>query len=372
MRLTDKILRDWYIDGLVEKGVNVEYWDIVSIVREEHNDHGMVAPAFLHIIRTFGELEAKLCLQENRDAYFVMLISEGGCYTKTYRLLSRNNCRMLSIAQGAMPSPDKFTEEKILNYLSHPFKLLRRLIDFSKTIFYKKTNLIKPFDIIFAAGNSIMKNVTYSSRIVPINMCDYDQYINERFASGLMEKGRYAVFLDINAVFQSDLKISNLPSLNPSDYFSSLNRFFGLLEREYRIDVVIAAHPTSNYNNEIFQGRKIYRLKTPTLVRDAEFVITHHSTSLSYAVLNIKPVIFIYTNEMLTLYKETVIRHINAQADYLKSKVYNVDEIIHGNQVAIKDIDILRYDEYKYSFLTTHESEFLTTQEIIYKEILAI
>ena len=38
IRLTDKVTRDWYIDYSINKGAVVEYWDIVSLVREEHEE----------------------------------------------------------------------------------------------------------------------------------------------------------------------------------------------------------------------------------------------------------------------------------------------------------------------------------------------
>lgn len=371
VRLTDKISRDWYIDYLIEKGANVEFWDIVSLVREEHIDAGMKTVAYLHIFRTYNELEARLCLPENREAFYVMLISYGGRFTRIIRLLSKYNCRMLFIAQGALPSLSRPTWWKILNHLGHPLRLLKIIFDMPKVYAYRRLKLIKPFDIIFAAGAVMMEYDKYAAKMVPINLFDYDHYRRIKSEEGRDVKGRYAVFLDVYLPYHNNLRLQDWPAVNPGSYYRSLNRFFGLLEMEYGIKVVIAAHPTANYSREAFQGREIYRLRTPELVRDAEFVITHHSTSISYAVLNVKPVIFIYTNEMLSLYKETAVRLIHAQATYLDSPIYNVDEITQGKQLVIKEVALNRYEDYKYNFLTTHESEHTTTQEIFWREINA-
>ena len=35
VRLTDKVMRDWYIDYLLGKGAVVEFWDVVSLLRKE-------------------------------------------------------------------------------------------------------------------------------------------------------------------------------------------------------------------------------------------------------------------------------------------------------------------------------------------------
>jgi hypothetical protein len=370
-RLTDRIARDWYIDYLIANGATVEFWDIVALVREDHSDAGMIHPPYLRALRTYSEVERLLSLPENRDAYYLMLISYGGRFTRIFRLLSKYNCRMLYIARGGLPVLDKPKWCKILNHLCHPLRMTKLLFDIPKVSAYRKLKLIKPFEIIFAAGEIMMANERYAGKVVPINLCDYDDYVRMRSARERLVEGRYAVFLDSNHAYVSDLAISGLPAVTPDTYFKSLNRFFTLVETQYGIRVVIAAHPTASYGTVTFQGRESYRLRTPVLVRDAEFVITHHSTALSYAILNAKPVIFIYTNEMLSLYKDTVMRHIHAQARYLDSPVYNVDEITEGKQIVINNVNMTRYETYKYSFLTTRESEHFTTQDIFWHELNA-
>ena len=98
--------------------------------------------------------------------------------------------------------------------------------------------------------------------------------------------------------FQSDFNLEKTKNVSAREYYKGLDRFFSALEKKYGTEVVIAAHPKTNTSVKSFGSRKIYRLCTAELVKDAEFVISHHSTSLSYAVLNYKPCIFIYTNEM--------------------------------------------------------------------------
>lgn len=372
MRLTDRVSRDWYIDYLIAKGVNVEYWDIISLVREEHNEAGMKTPAYLHIFRTFSEVEAILRLPESRDAWYVMLVSHGGRFTRIFRLLSKHNCRMVFLAVGALPVIVKPRWWKILDHLCHPLRLSKLMFDMPKVYVLRKLNLIRPFDIMFAAGQVLMAHERYATKIIPINTCDYDHYVRVRSQEGRLVRGRYVVFLDTNLAYHSDLKINNMLAVNPVTYHQALNRFFELLEIEYEIKVVIAAHPTSNYGDETFQGRDVYRLKTAELARDADFVITHHSTSIGYAVLNLKPLMFIYTNEMLSLYEETVMRTMRAMSSYLGSAIYNIDKITRGKQIIIKDVNVNRYENYKYDFLTTHESEHTTSQEMLWRELSAV
>jgi hypothetical protein len=87
--------------------------------------------------------------------------------------------------------------------------------------------------------------------------------MNDHYVRSLSEKtrpveGSFAVFLDINLPYHTDLKIVGWPTIEPHEYYASLNRFFDLLEERFGIKIVIAAHPKANYGREIFQGREIY------------------------------------------------------------------------------------------------------------------
>jgi hypothetical protein len=135
--------------------------------------------------------------------------------------------------------------------------------------------------------------------------------------------------------------------------------------------VVIAAHPRANYDESLFEGRAIYRLATAELVRDTEFVLAHTSTAMSYAVLNGKPLVFIYTAGMAEAYEKWFIRELRCFADYLDAPVYNVDEVREGREVALRPANRPRYERYKYNFLTSPLSENTPTEEIVWRELQA-
>lgn len=371
VRLTDKVSRDWYIDYLIEKGATVEYWDIISLVREDHSEHGAIYPDGLRTPRSFSQIEELLHRPENRDAIYVMLISYTGRTTKIFRMLSKHDCRMVFINWGAMPISPAPRWRRVISHLANPLLLAQKILDKTKAITYRNLKLVKPFDIVFAAGKTLLAADQNAVKVIPVNLCDYDHYMRVKFAEARLVKGKYAVFLDINLPYQSDLALYRMPAVNPDNYYQSLNRFFGLVESEYGVKVVIAAHPKSGYNTETFQKRETYRLLTAELVRDADFVMTHNSTALSYAVLNCKPVIFIYTDDMMSLYKGTTIKEMRDFSKYLNSAMYNIDQIVDGRQVLIEVPNRKQYEDYKYSFLTTHETENTATQEIFWREINA-
>jgi len=371
IRLTDKVARDWYIDYLIEKGVSVEYWDIVSLLREEHAEQGAIYPLYLRIFRTFSEVEEMLCRSEYRQASYVLLVSYVGRFTRIFRLLSQYDCRMLYIAWGAMPYQAGSIWQKLASAFAHPAASVKEIFYRTKALALRRLGLVKPFDIVFAAGQVLVATYQYAAKVVPINLCDYDQYVKARIRGGRLVPGRYAVFLDINLPYQSDLAVFGYPQIDPRSYYQSLNRFFGLLESALGIRVVIAAHPKTIYDAATFDGRERHRLVTAELVKDSEFVLSHTSTALGYAVLNAKPLVFIYTNQMLAAYANTVIRQMQCYADYLGAPIYNADAITEGHQLVIGSADLERYQRYKYSFLTTPQSENAMTADIFWRELAA-
>lgn len=367
--LNEKLERDWYINYLRAQNVTVEYWDILSLLHGEIEEFGSKNADYLRMPKTNEALEAMLRKPENNGAYYVLLVNYTGYSTTVFRLFSKNNCKMIYINWGAMPVRSIQKWKGLLSGFSDPLELVKKIFYKLKAIAYRKLKLVKPFDIMFAAGHVLLARKLDAVKVVPINLIDYDHFKEAILEDRRYVAGRYAVFLDIYLPYQSDLKIVGMDAVNPEFYYASLNRFFELLESKYGIKVVIAAHPKANYSAELFNGRAIYQGQTPALVKDADFVISHHSTAISYVVLNYKPVIFIYTNEMAAIYRYTIVSTLSDFAKYLDAAVYNIDKIIRSEQISVKDVNREFYDNYKYNYLTTHESEHLLTRDVFWREI---
>jgi hypothetical protein len=371
VRLTDKMASDWHIDYLIERGVCVEYWDIVALVREEHTERGARNSEWLRVFRSYDEVAQRLRLPENQDAFYVMLISYTGRLTQIFRLLSKYDCRMVRFASGALPHDPVYKWRKVAAWLATPRRCALEISGRLKAAALRRLQLVKPFAITFAAGEASMTRSGDTTKVVPINFFDYDRFIEARSRDRRLVNGRYAVFLDSNLPYHSDLAFCDLPRIDPVGYFRSLNRFFGLLEKAHGVRVVIAAHPRADYHDAIFEGRQIHRLATAELVKDAEFVLSHTSTAMSYAVLNCKPLLFIYTDGMAAAYERWFIREMRCFADYLDAPLYNVDQIHDARQVAVTQVNQACYERYKYTFLTSRQSESTPTHEIIWRELHA-
>ena len=253
--------------------------------------------------------------------------------------------------------------------IKEPSRFFNILVKKFFLLSYLQLGLIKPFDVVFTAGSLLGEEDLPSKKKIKFNSFDYAHYLHALEIDNSFSCEKYAVFLDLNMPYHSDLAREGLKTVNPHDYYQSLNRFFALLEEQYEVKIIIAAHPKTNPNTSAFGDRKVYRLNTAEIVKDAEFVITHHSTALSYAVLNIKPCIFIYTNEMEELYSNSRIKEIKSFADYLDAPVYNIDKLNSPDRIVIKQPNRLRYNDYKYSFVTSKETETAKSEDIFLQEI---
>jgi hypothetical protein len=371
-RLTDKMARDWCIDYLIGQGACVEYWDIVALVREEHEEFGALDPDYLRVFRTFDEVEQALRLPGNRDALYVMLITYSGQLARIFQLLSRERCRMLTFAWGALPHDSGLSWRRLLAWAARPGRTLQQAVYRTRARALKQLGLVRPFEVTFAAGAVSIAASAHAARVVPINYFDYDLYVKAK-ANGAQRlvEGRYVVFLDSNLPFHSDLAFCGYPQIDPAPYYRSLNRFFDLLEMTHGFRVVIAAHPRADYDTNPFAGRPMHRLMTAELVRDSEFALSHTSTAMSYAVLSAKPLIFVYTNDFAASYGRTLLREMHCFARSLDAPLCNVDAVSSARGIVVRPVNTGCYQRYKYDFLTSPQSENMPTQEIFWREIRA-
>jgi hypothetical protein len=371
MHLSDKVARDWFIDFLIEKGAEVEYWDVTHLVFGKSLGRSKDV-SYLRVPEHLGQIGDWLLLPENKDAQYVVLVSYEGRSAELYRLLSKYAVRMLKISWGLLPIKRQSNGwSRLHDLFIAPSDFARRAFYSFKAHAYLKLGLVRPYDVVFAAGMRACSSFQFARKSIPINLIDYDCYIDSLTKTNRVLDGRYAVFLDVNFPYHSDLRMIGLPQLEPVNYYASLRRFFSRVETEMGIEVLVAAHPQAQYTNDMFDGRRIYRGMTPALVRDAEFVISHHSTSISYAVLNGKPLVFVYTDEMEEIYRRTFVSYIRDFSEFLDSPMWNIDSMPEACSLKIKAVKAERYARYKYDYLTTKETEKMKTRDIFWHELTA-
>jgi len=236
----------------------------------------------------------------------------------------------------------------------------------------KRMGYVKCYDYIFAAGSmggtTIGVGWQYDmqrARVVQINSFDLERTLFRRRPTNLPQGGRFCVFLDIYYPYHPDAVVMGL-RLPPAEwYFCMINRYFEEIERSLGVVVVIAAHPKAmKYRSQNpFGKRKIVFDCTPEAVRGADFVLTHFSNSKNCAVVANKPIIFLtshYEQQFLPLFHALA----KLQACELGAQWYYFD----GDMPSVPrifQVDVTKYSEFRYKYLTSPESESRLSANIV-------
>lgn len=176
----------------------------------------------------------------------------------------------------------------------------RKIFFIIKRFFFKST-ILKPGYIAVCGEeviNSFSKTIDNNTKI--IKTCSYDLCLAKVVKKKLLDY-RYFVFLDEYLIKHSDFKILNKSIEKENIYYKELNKFFKFIEINFKVKVVIASHPRADlaYNKSKFPTNQVFIDKTPQLMKYAEACITHASTSINFAVIFNKPIIFITTDRMI-------------------------------------------------------------------------
>lgn len=194
-------------------------------------------------------------------------------------------------------------QKKISFSISQIFKDTPRFIWNLKVRFFTLLNkLFKiKIDSFFVAGKKYTNSLKAKNKI-EINSWDYSRVIRQKRKIKSYKK-KIITFLDSpGPLFKSDsylLKRKNDETAEKT--YPALNIFFKILEKKYKAKVVIAAHPKTKHikKPKYFYGRKVVHGKSLELIYNSELVVTRNSSAITYAIEYFKPLLFIYTDEIL-------------------------------------------------------------------------
>lgn len=103
---------------------------------------------------------------------------------------------------------------------------------------------------------------------------------------------KYCVFIDQFLPFHPDNIVYKKIFIDPDRYYSELEEMLRNMQQMLNLDILIAAHPQSNYEDKKYlKGFKVIYGQTAALVKAAEVICTHFSTAGIYAVMLKKPLL---------------------------------------------------------------------------------
>ncbi len=258
-------------------------------------------------------------------------------------------------------------KKKVIKAILNPRLLLNALIN----LFHRKIfNLTKSNKDIFLTGGLASKNKLKGKNLIEAHSMDYDVYLNTKNNLNF-NQNEYAVFIDENMVDHIDFFLLNLkPPATAENYYETLRKFLKNFEIYSKLKVKIAFHPKSQ--KKIPNPLKDFEYtfgNTAEFVMNSKIVLAHSSTSISFAVLYKKPVIFLTSDEIKKSWQQSRIKKFS---ETLNGQLANMDDEIEKSLKIEKlfEIDDKKYSNYLDQYLKVPNSPDIPIWEIFCKKII--
>ena len=231
----------------------------------------------------------------------------------------------------------------------------------SKLLIFVSTFLNKKITHRLVAGDRwndlALKVHPFNIKLVLGHSNDFSNYLIKNqtgINSSLYPK---IVLLDsAGPAFISDAYLNKMKVQRTTDiWYPLLINFFNILEKTFNTDVEIAGHYKSLHekNSSLFGERLVKCGETNKMIQSSLFVITINSTAISYAIIYNKPIIFIYSNQLLK--EKDTMNYINNLSKYLGTKPINLDNLPSDFSEYL-NIDKDKYSRYIREVLTSNGS----------------
>lgn len=247
-----------------------------------------------------------------------------------YGYMILNSCYELASQEKGMNRLKRYMERLTINRVAE--SIFRRL----------PKSLFRGMACSFLINNSAREVEDYKKRFFCDDKTRYLVVHSNTYEEALSHikeerivKEQYCVWLDSYIPYHPDLAQLGA-TVNAGEYYGSLRKFFSWVQDNYKIKVVISAHPRSDYikHSDSYEGFEIIKGKSCLLVRDAEFVLSAASTSFLYAITYQKPILFIYQNALVQELNSHII-FINHLCKELNQSPVNIDEFDYQDKEMI-------------------------------------
>lgn len=368
--VTQRLFEDFFIKRLEKEGIDVKFYDLTEVFHKNLKIVGEVKSSKVVKFDKIEGLRSQIIKDDKHKTLYIPYFIYEYKVLEVYKIFSKFNCNIAFMGRGMLPFPN--VNKSLFSILVKNFPsffdlgFLKRGIGKLYATFLKKKGYVKKFDVIFNAG--YMGHYTCgtgfemnSAKLIPFNSTDYTRYLRSLNSKFSISKPQYAVFLDEYLPFHPDVEMAGMKTVHPESYFKELNTFFSKIEDSLQMEVVIAAHPKSNYNKNPYDGRILIKGETENLIKNSALVIDHFSTAISYAILNEKPLFIFYTEEMNIVFPN-LIKYAHHVSSILDVEIANITKEKQIN-FSLK-INKEKYSEYKYNYLTMPEAEFLADEDL--------
>ena len=357
--ITPTIVRMYIIDELVAHGFDVELWSLRFLRTLWNNFPDEINWDIYRKVNTYADFEILLSGKDTSKTIIITSVADNYLNRHIYSYLHKKHFLYLFVdPYGSFMGKNTFTIKDRIK-LAFSSNILKKIVPELKKLYNNK--VFKPLHHI-----DIDKHVLASvePREFAINSNDYEAYLSLENDQERLVAGRYILFIDVFFPLHPDMPYYyGIRNADSKPYLTSLNHFFTMIEKKYQMPVVIALHPKSLYTDADFEGRHTYKYKTHSLIKYADMVLSHGSTSTTLAVVYNKPTLFFYCQYMKDIAPK-VIQKLFWTAESFGKEAKNIDA------VGLDFVDITAFDKrhrdfFIYNFMTTKENEHRSNKEII-------
>jgi UDP-N-acetylglucosamine transferase subunit ALG13 len=319
------------------------------------------------ILSTLNDLEHKVI--------FVDLLGFSKAEIKIRRE-ARNHGKLISLCYTTIPknkNKEKKNYLKSLILIKNPIIFTKKLISFVKTMI-KNYRIKKNYsDYIIATGSKSLLDINKKkTQVIKAHNFDYDVFLQDNQVKS-NKNGNYLVFLDEAGTHHPLFVRAGIePFMKEENYFPIINFGLDKIAKSLQLDVKIAAHPKSNYEAQKIKYKyPIFKNKTYELIRDADVVVAHSSSSLQWAVIMNKPIIIVTTDEIKNAsYSSSWSKMIDSFAKILKKKVINFNNMYNiDNFNDFLNVDDEVYKLYFETYIKTKGSPEKLVWNIVIEQI---
>ena len=356
-KFTKQHYKDLYVKQISSE-FDTEIWDISYFINndkyDDNNEYGIKK------LLTPTDFEKELNdLLKNEKAVIVSKPCQGS-YKKIYSIIKNYNIKLLCIDKDVSCSYWIY-KSKVDFYYMFPIKeVLKALLMLNKYTRYIINVLIKKiprYDYFFTPHVLYKES---SKRYIKMHHIKYDEFLNE--PDERLIEGKYALFIDTAAVTHPMYE-SLFSKEEINTYFYNLRNYFDLFEKTHNIQVVIAGYPKVKNPDKIFGERKIIYNKTSQLIKNAEVILTHYTTSVITGLLARKPLVFL-DSKILQKNKGGAI-NIASMYEFVKQLNTPCDLIENLKVTPSYKIDEKKYDDYINKYVLCSELLNKTNGQII-------
>jgi hypothetical protein len=325
-------------------GFRVEVWDFTSLAARDL-PQGAAPFSERRTFRTPAEA-ADAIRALPPETFVVDMLSYRLETLPLHRALSEARCSTGVFRANAMALPARSRFARLCEYATtRPNRRqLSRLL--ARTSVMRRG--IGPASLVFAGGaRSVDEAVArrLGRETLWIHALDYDVFLKTRTHSRSTDPG-LGVFLDEMGPLHPDYAFLGMRA--PADgrrYYAMLADLFRFLTRRYGYRIVVAAHPRATAEYDVhFPEWEVVHDRTAELVRQARFAIAHSSTSVNFALLYRKPVIFLPADARTA-------RYVEAIATQLGKRPIRPDRLLEIDLGRELTVDVAAYDRYIHDFI---------------------